>query len=224
MVIGKVIRSGEGPSDASGERPASAVSRPGRGVVDRAEFEAHQSAQGIVEEAKRKAQDIIEAANRERARISAEAKEAGRQEGIAQASEMLLRAKMQAGEILNAAQTDILELAAKVAEKIIGRDLEREPQVVIDICVNAIEQARNVKQVVLRVNPRDAALLRENVKPLMAAIGRSLDLAIKDDNEVASGGCIVQTEFGVIDAQLSTQFAMLRNLLLGDGSKKEGPK
>lgn len=224
MAIGKVIRSGDAPSEASAERPASAVSRPGRGVVDAATFDAHQNANGIVQAAERKAQEIIESAQRERARIHAEAKEAGRQEALAQASELLVRAKMQAGEILNGAQTDILELAAKVAEKIIGRDLEREPQVVIDLCVNAIENARNVKQVVLRVNPRDAAILRENYKPLMAAVGRSLDLAIKDDNEVVSGGCIVQTEFGTIDAQLSTQFAMLRNLLLGDGSKKEGPK
>lgn len=224
MAIGKVIRSGEPVSDASGERPASSVSRPGRGVVDAAVFEAHQNAQGIVEAAQRKAQEIVENAERSRARIHAEAREAGRQEGLGQATEVLLRAKMQAGEILTASEHDILELAAKVAEKIIGRDLERDPEVLLEICASAIENVRNVKQMVLRVNPRDAGILRENQKRLMDSIGRSVDVAVKEDNEVASGGCIVQTEFGTIDAQLPTQFAVLRNLLLGDPAKKEGPK
>lgn len=224
MAIGKVIRSGEPVSDGSGDRPASTVSRPGRGVVDAAVFEAHQNAQGIVEAAQRKAQEILESAERQRARVHAEAKEAGRQEGLAQSTEVLLRAKMQAGEILTTSQQDILELAAKVAEKIIGRDLERDPEVLLEICATAIENVRNVRQMVLRVNPRDAGILRDNQKRLMDSIGRSIDMAVKEDAEVASGGCIVQTEFGTIDAQLPTQFAMLRNLLLGEPGKKEEPK
>jgi type III secretion protein L len=36
-------------------------------------------------------------------------------------------------------------------------------------------------------------------------------------------GCIVQTEFGTVDAQLPTQFEMLQNILLPDPSRKEGP-
>ena len=40
---------------------------------------------------------------------------------------------------------------------------------------------------------------------------------------MAPVGCIVQTEFGKVDAQLPTQFEMLQNVLFPDQGKKDGP-
>jgi type III secretion protein L len=200
------------------------VSVPGRQKVINADVvEASQEAKRIVEDAKRMADSIKEDANREKHRIFAEAKEMGHEAGLAEMSTEIAKAKMQAGEILKASEKDIVELALKIAEKIIGRDLEREPAVISDICATAIENVRNAKQLVLRVNPRDGATLRENRKALMEMVGRLVDIAFKDDGDVAPGGCIIQTEFGTIDAQLETQFLMLKNVLLADSAKKEGP-
>ena len=128
---------------------------------------------------------------------------------------------MQAGQILTDAESDILDLACKVAAKIIGRDLERDPDLVIEICATATEHARAAKAMILRVNPKDGALLREKKPKLMEQIGRTLELAIRDDADVEIGGCIIQTEFGTIDAQLKTQFEMLRAVLYPDPMKKE---
>jgi type III secretion protein L len=57
----------------------------------------------------------------------------------------------------------------------------------------------------------------------MELIGRTVDLAIKEDPEVAPVGCIVQTEYGTVDAQLPTQLEMLQNLLQPDTGRKSGP-
>ena len=59
--------------------------------------------------------------------VLAKAREQGRQEGLAQAKKILLRAKMQAGQLLASESTEreVLSLACRIAEKIIGRDLER---------------------------------------------------------------------------------------------------
>ena len=77
----------------------------------------------------------------------------------------------------------------------------------------------------MRVNPKDAAILREHRKRLMELIGRVKEIAIKEDPEIArGGGCIVETDSGTIDAQLVTQLEMLRNVLVTDpNAKKEGP-
>jgi len=197
---------------------------PSRNKVINAEVvEASQEARRIIEDAKRMADSIKEEANREKHRIFAEAKEMGQEAGLAEMSTEIAKAKMQAGEILKAAEKDIVELALVVAQKIIGRDLERDPSIVMDICASAIENARTAKQLVLRVNPRDGSTLRENRKALMDMVGRLVDIAFKDDPDVAPGGCIVQTEFGTIDAQLETQFLMLKNVLLSDTAQQEGP-
>ena len=222
MAIGKVIK-GDGTAEPApgGERP---VLRPPRaGVMNAEVFEARQSAQGIIEEAQKERERILAEAQREREELLAKTKEQGRQEGLAQATEIILKAKMQAAQVLLTHERDIIELACKIAEKIIGRDIERDPSLLADICANAVEQLRNARAVVLRVHPKSAAVLRARKAELMELIGRAVDVAIKEDPDVAPVGCIVQTEFGTVDAQLPTQFEMLQNVLLPDTGRKEGP-
>lgn len=225
MAIGKVIRGdGSGAEPVvSSERP---VARPARaGVMNADVFDARQSAQGIIEEAHKEKERILAEAQREREDVLAKAREQGRQEGLAQATEVLLRAKMQAGEMLASNEKDVISLACKIAEKIIGRDIERQPELVLDMCATAIEQIRSARAMVLRVHPKTAQVLRSRKPELMELIGRAVDLAIREDPDVASVGCIVQTEFGTVDAQLPTQFEMLQNVLLPDPNNKikEGP-
>lgn len=222
MAIGKVIKGdGSGEPAVVPERPAL---RPARaGVMNAEVFDARQSAQGIIEEAHREKERIHAEALREREEVLAKAREQGRQEGLAQATEVLLRAKLQAGEMLASQEKDVIALACRISEKIIGRDIERQPELLIDMCATAIEQLRSAKAMVLRVHPKTAQVLRARKPELMELIGRAVDLAIREDPDVAPVGCIVQTEFGTVDAQLPTQFEMLQNVLLPDEGKKEGP-
>ncbi|MDQ3263135.1 MAG: FliH/SctL family protein [Myxococcota bacterium] len=214
MALGKVIKSDAAPS---GEQ-----NRP-RGVMNAEEVEARGQAREILQAAHHKAQEIIAEAHAKAQRVESEAQAKGREEGLSKVTEELARAKMQAGEMLKAAEQDIVSLSLILAEKIIGRDLERDPEVLLQMCATATEHLRNSKQMTLRVNPENGAMLRAKLKGLMDLVARSVDISIKDDSEVEPAGCIVQTEFGTIDAQLHTQLAMLRELLVSDTAKKEGP-
>lgn len=225
MAIGKVIKS-EGGADPALDRERPPLPRPPRagGVMNAEQYEAH----GIVATAKKQAEEILARAQAEREQSLQEGHrvgvEQGRQDGLREMSEAIARAHMQRGEILKSAEPQILELALKVAEKILGRDLEREPAVLLDLCATAVESVRNAKQMVLRVHPKASSLLRQRAPELLQLIGRTVDLAIKDDPDVEPHGCVIQTEFGTVDAQLRTQLEMLRNVLLPDDAKKEGPQ
>ncbi len=220
-VLGKVIKSGEvhdsGPlADKGTLRPP-----PRAGVLNAEEFEAHTTAKQIVAEAQKKAEEIKAEALKFKEEVFAKAREEAKAEMTARASEELARAKMQAGQMVADAEKDVVELSLKIAAKIIGRDLERDPDTVLEICASAIQSARGAKAMVLKVHPEDAKLLREKRPRLMELIGRALDIAVRDDTDVERGGCIIQTEYGVIDGQLRTQFDMLRQLLTPETGKKE---
>jgi type III secretion protein L len=216
-VLGKVIKSDAG--EPAGDKPI--LPPPRRGVVNAEEFEAMTAAKQIIHEAQRKADEIKAEALRFKEEVFAKARDEAKADVQARQAEELARAKMQAGEIVANAEKDVLELALKMAAKIIGRDIEREPEVVAEICATAIEAARGSKAMVLKVHPEDGKVLREKRPRLMELIGRAVDIAIRDDAEVERGGCVIQTEFGVIDGQIRTQFEMLRNVLMPDGQKKE---
>jgi type III secretion protein L len=218
-VIGKVIKSDAGEASAGGDRPM--LRPPPRGVVNAEEFDARQSAKGIIAEAQKRADEIKAEALRFKEEVFAKARDEAKADVVARASEELARAKLQAGQLLEGMEKDVIELALKIAEKIIGRDLERQPELVVEVVASAVQATRASKSMIVRVHPEDGKLLREKRPRLMELIGRAVDIAVKEDGDVERGGCIIQTEFGTVDGQLKTQFEMLKNLLSPDGQKKE---
>lgn len=229
-IIGaKVIRGGSASSASI--QPVGVADKPvlgpppgRRGVVSGEDFEAKQTANKIVEEAKRQAAEIVAAAEAQRDEVFKKAVEDAKAEVATQLTEELLRTKMQCGEMMKAMEPQLIELALKMSAKIIGRDLERDPLVVAEIAATAIETARASKAMILRVNPKDGATLRAAKPKLMELIGRSVEVSIRDDADIEPGGCVIQTEFGTIDGQIKTQYQMLANVLTPDTAKKEGPK
>ena len=219
--LNKVIRGDAATPDGPQYEKPILRPPPRAGVVNAEEYEARTTAKDIVADAHKRAEELVAEAHREKDKVFAKATEDARADVMAKASEEIARAKMQAGQILADSEKDIIELACKIAAKIIGRDLQREPEIITEICATAIENARAAQAMILRVNPKDGALLREKRPKLMEQIGRTLELAIRDDADIEQGGCIIQTEFGTIDAQLKTQFDMLRNVLYPDGAKKD---
>jgi type III secretion protein L len=222
MAVGKVIKSDGMPPEPLVERPSLRPQRPGPGVVSGEEWDARKEAAGIQADAKRKYEGIVADAEAKRTEIFEKAERDGREQGLAQMTEQIARAKIQAGEILAQHEQDVIELACKLAEKIIGREVDRDPAALVELCATAVENVRNAKSLVLRMNPQTAAVLRERKKDLMDLIGRSVDLAIKEDPDISDRGCVIQTEFGTVDAQLSTQLTILRQVLL-EADKRDGP-
>ena len=209
----KIIK-GEGLAEPSAERPA--MVRPSRpGVVEAEVYDAHQRAREILEQAERQASQILEGATAQRDDFVAKAREAGRQEGLAQTTEIVLRARRAHQALLQGAEQDILRLSLQVAEKILGRSLEQNRELMLSIVAQAIETVRYQRELVVRVNPDDAELLRSSRRQLMDLIGRTKEIAVREDPEVERGGCVIETEHGTVDAQLRTQLQVLEQVLLG---------
>ena len=223
MAIGKVIK-GEGSGDSgAGDAPVRPVLRPPRaGVVGAEEFEARQSAQSIVADATERAKSIIAEAEAQRDAKLAEGREAGRQEGYGSVTELLLKAKVASDEMLASVEPEAVKLALRIAEKIIGHDVERDPGLLMDTIAQATEAARNAQQLTIRVHPEVGKFLRGRMPQLMEKIGVTKVVSIKDDAEITDkGGCVLETPFGTIDARLQTQLEVLKQTLLPDTAKKE---
>lgn len=219
-MIGKVIKGGGDSGEISPLAP-SAAAAPRRGVVNAEEFEARGVGKQIIADAQAKADEIKAEALRFKEEVFAKARDEAKADVQARAAEEIAKAKMQAGSIVAGAEKDVLELALKVAAKIITRDLERDPDVLLEIVAGCTEAARSSKAMIFKVHPEDGKRLREKAPRLIELIGRSIDITIRDDSDVERAGCIIQTEYGTIDGQIRTQFEMLRNLLMPVGEKKE---
>ncbi|MEN3186382.1 MAG: FliH/SctL family protein [Atribacterota bacterium] len=116
-------------------------------------------------------------------------------------------------EILVNLGEPILEFSFALARKIIGREIEREPFIEA-IVERALQKLSNRERVLVRVNRNDYVRIKEMKEELLRRIDGLGYLEIQEDPRVEEGGCIVETVFGNIDAQIETQLLNLREELL----------
>ena len=178
---------------------------------------AEETARNILLEANRKADDLIETAGAEAESIRVSAYESGREESIQELLEDVTAAKEQRVEALHAVERDVLKLAVKIAEKIIGREIKLDEKTRGEIVLTALRQARQQEMMTVRVNASDLPLV-EKMRERIDAFGRARFLDFIADQAVGEGGCLIESASGTIDARLETQLRVLEKALLAQMS------
>lgn len=174
--------------------------------VEGAVFEADRRVREMVAAAEEEARRIVADAASSRARALADAAQAGRAEAQAGAAGLLARAAVERDRLLRDAEREVVRLALAVARKILGRELAASPDTVVELAAAGLAEARARREVVLRVSPADAAVIRAAEGKLAAILLRA-PLRVQEDPAVAPGGAVVETEAGRIDAGIECQLA-----------------
>jgi len=112
-----------------------------------------------------------------------------------------------------AAERQVVDLALQIAQKVIEREVENMPDLAITIIRAALEEMDTRTAVRVRVSPDDEELLRRRWAQVVPP-GVSPDrIELVIDERVQSGGAIIDTTQGQVDAQLDTKLAQLGNAL-----------
>jgi type III secretion protein L len=172
----------------------------------------------VVMGARAQAAEIVAAAVAERERARAEGFALGRDEGRADAGAALvglLAAARAEGDAARArVEPAVFALAARMAEKIVGRAVALDPTIMAAIAAEAVAACRTRGGVAqLRVHPDDLAPVVAARAALAEALGGEDALEIVADESVGRHGCVVDTAVGRVDARLTTQLEALRRVL-----------
>lgn len=204
---------------------------------------ARMRAAELLQEAEERVVDLVSAAEEQADAIRREAeaagfeegREAGYQDGYAAglaAGKAALEAEMQEkmaaiatmaeecqelrGRIIAQAERDIVALSLAIAEKIIKQKVEDDPEVTIKIIRDVVERVQNAEQLSIRVHPEVLEIINNlSEEGVQVTLGRKLsDCRWIPDPAVRPGGCVVETEFGRLDARLETRFVTVSQSLL----------
>lgn len=213
----KVVKVIKGKDKISGSTVREDLARDSieqDGIIRGEVYSASAKARELLQKAQLEAETILQKAKEESAKQRQTGYDAGYQEGLAQTTELLVKARAEQEQFLKSANRDLMDLAFKIAEKIIGKQLEMEPETIIAIVKQAMQTVRQSKQLTIRVHPEDAKLLKENEEELQETLGRQRILDLVEDKKVHRGGCIIESEIGTVEAQLQTQLDRLKKILL----------
>jgi len=183
-------------------------------VLKKEVYEASLDARRIVEDAHKEAESVLEQAARQRTATLETARQEGYRDGLAQWDEAL-RSLQSARETLHSkCEMELLRLAVRVAEKIIGEELRLRPETIVSIVRECLRGIRHEQTLIIHVNLKELDQVQQNFKTLQDAIGSSRHIQVVGDPAVSTGGCIVESDTGVIDARVETQLKCLEDMLL----------
>jgi type III secretion system HrpE/YscL family protein len=182
----------------------------------KAEEEAHE----ILHEARTTAAEIINSAEQTAENIRHESYEKGREEAETELLENILAIRDERARNFANIEQEVLRLAVKIAEKIIGEEIKLDESTRGEIVLNALRHTRQQEMLTVRVNAGDLSLL-ENMRDKIDSFGRAKFIDFVADQAVKSGGCIIESASGMIDARLETQLRILEKSLLAQANESE---
>jgi flagellar biosynthesis/type III secretory pathway protein FliH len=115
-------------------------------------------------------------------------------------------------QIVRETENAMIGLSLSVAQKLVA-GLPISPVMVEAAVRDALAQIEGAAQFTVRLHPADLELLQKFESPLLAEGGGAQEFRFLTSPEVTRGGCLVQTQFGTVDARRETKLDLLQRTL-----------
>ncbi len=190
-----------------------------KSFIDKDMFNASEAAKEILAHAQGDASQIRSEAKQILAEVENEMEvkrqegyAKGYQEGLAQVSQFIIQVKKLREKLFTDNEKEMVKLVFTIAEKVIGDQIQKNDKAILGVIKQAIIHALG-RKIIIHLNPQDYERARENETELFARLESDKTVALRSSENVSTGGCIVESEVGTLDAQLETQLSAIKQAL-----------
>ena len=203
--------------------------KKGKNEAQKTMQEANDSAEAIVKDAEEKGSNIMSDAEDRVSGIEKDAFEKGFNEGrdtgfesgkeeverlIDKVQIVLNNAIDKRNLIIEESETQLINLVLLISQKVIKVISENQKNVVINNVIQALRKLKTRGEVIVRVNLADVQLTTDHIKDFMRMVDNIRSITVLEDSTVDRGGCIIETDFGEIDARIASQLNEIRDRIL----------
>ncbi|WP_348663330.1 HrpE/YscL family type III secretion apparatus protein [Chlamydia vaughanii] len=182
---------------------------PNKKILSPEAFSAILDAQELLDKTKADSEAYTKATHEECEKLRQEAKEQGFKEGGEAWSTQLSYLEKETHDLRNKIKEALVPLAIASVKKILGKELEMRPDTIVSIIAKALKELTQHKKIIIHVNPKDLPIVEQNRPELKKIVEYADTLIIAPKADVTPGGCIIETEAGIVNAQLDVQLAAL---------------
>ncbi len=191
--------------------------------------DAQKEAEEILAKAKSEAEKIIQDAKIEEQKIKSAAKDEGFKQGhdegyaggqdeisrlVDRLHKMVEAVMLRREEILKETEQQIVELVILMTRKVVKIISETQKTTIMSNVLAALKKVKTRGVVTLHVNLEDLRLSTANVDEFIKRVENIQGITVVEDSTVEKGGCIVETDFGAIDARISSQLGELEDKIM----------
>jgi type III secretion protein L len=139
------------------------------------------------------------------------AESAGFEEGLKKWNEQIEHLESEIRKVRQDTENALVPLAVTAVKKIIGRELETKPETIVDIVATALKTVLHHRRITIYAHPEDRKRLEEHNAYLRSLFERLESLSFNTRADIQRGGCIIETEAGIINANLENQLKALES-------------
>ncbi|WP_201456415.1 HrpE/YscL family type III secretion apparatus protein [Chlamydia sp. 17-3921] len=172
-------------------------------------FSTLLEAKELLDKTKADSEAFLKSTEEECIKLCQAAKDQGFQEGCEKWNQQLAFLQKEAHHLRDQFRDSLVHLAIASVKKIIGKELEMHPETIVSIISQALKELTQNKQITIYLNPQDLPLVEKSRPDLKQIVEYADALILTTKQDIAPGGCIIETEAGIVNAQLDVQLSAL---------------
>lgn len=165
--------------------------------------------------------NLVSRAQEEADNIKKSAFEEGYKKGLEQANSDIEKFRNDLSNFMNAPKNvyeyiapDILEISVDIAKKIIKKEVESDPQVLVNTIIEVLKTvSKSEPKINIRVKPQAVQFIKDTLPNITYQYGIDSKINIIADPSIEDGGCVFQTNNGIVDASINTQLEIIKKAL-----------
>jgi type III secretion protein L len=186
---------------------------PGVKRIPSEAFSTIVSCSELIETVKKDAEAYRKQVVAECEELKAHAEMEGFQAGFDQWTQTVAYLEKEVEHVRGELQKVVMPVALKAAKKIVATELQTNPNTILDIISSTLKSIAQHKRIVLYVGKQDFELV-EGAKSQFKPIFEELEsLSIREREDIEPGGCVIETEVGIINARLQDRWRTLETAL-----------
>ena len=192
-------------------------------ILERLELKANEIIKKAQAEAKRLINETMVKVEEEREIIIEQAKKNGFEEGynqainhcediINEAAILKQHALDEREAFLSKVENDIVSIIFEISRKIIGLQLNFNPEDILYIVKDALESYSHKEDMILKVSEIDYDYIIESKSKLTAMIQGIGSIEVKVEPSLEQGSCLIETPYGAIDGSVNTRLKEIQKV------------
>lgn len=180
-------------------------------VIPAKEFSKLVNAAQVMRKTKKEDLEFRKSTAKECETLKEQAELEGFEAGLRKWNEMIKQLEDEIKKVRRDMENSIVPLALTAVKKMIGKELEIKPETIVDVVATALKTVSQHRRITIYVNKLDLDFL-EQERPRIKSLFEHLEtLSFTSREDIQRGGCIIETEAGIINAKLESQFQALES-------------
>lgn len=109
-------------------------------------------------------------------------------------------------EVHQAIEKEVVQLALSIAKKIVCHEVKTNEETVVCVAREALSRVENPGKIKIKLNPTDLQFIQDAKSQLSHLLHNVDGIRFEAEDSIQSGGCVIETEMGDIDARIEKQF------------------